>query len=90
MTRCVCATTPSGSGALSSVGEVGICPVTKTQPSLSLACENGATGVGACGIIQNVGPCVIPLSPFASSLTLCWPDVPVTAKVTRQNAQGEA
>src|SRR5262249_39123242 len=43
---------PSGSGAASSSGSVGICPVTKSQPSAATAWLNGATGVGAPAIIK--------------------------------------
>src|ERR1700729_3313708 len=52
-TRLVCASTPSGSGAASSAGSVGICPVTKSQPSAATAWLNGATGVGAPATIRN-------------------------------------
>src|SRR5215469_6309279 len=44
---------PSGNGALSSSGSVGICPVTKIQPSAATAWLNGATGVGASATIRN-------------------------------------
>src|SRR5437588_2716130 len=53
MTRRVCASIPSGKGALSSSGSVGIWPVTKTQPSTATAWLVGATAVGAPGIIRN-------------------------------------
>src|SRR6266853_1316430 len=53
MTRRVCASIPSGNGALSSSGSVGIWPVTKTQPSATTAWLVGATGVGAPGTIRN-------------------------------------
>jgi hypothetical protein len=52
MTRRVWAAAPAGSGAPSSFGSVGIWPVTKTQPSASVAWLNtGATGLGAAGIM---------------------------------------
>ena len=44
---------PSGKGALSSAGSVGIWPVTKSQPSQAVAWLNGATGVGAPATIRN-------------------------------------
>src|SRR6266851_2744540 len=53
MTRRVCASIPSGNGALSSSGSVGIWPVTKSQPLAATAWLVGATGVGAPGIIRN-------------------------------------
>src|SRR5260370_14888621 len=53
MPRRVGASIPTGSGALSSSGLVGICPVTKSQPSVAVAWLNGATGCGAPGIIRN-------------------------------------
>src|SRR5262249_53710616 len=55
MTRRVCASMPSGNGLESSSGQVGICPVTKSQPSVSTAWLKGATGVGAPEIIWKVG-----------------------------------
>src|SRR5579864_1998190 len=55
MTRRVCASMPSGSALASSSGQVGICPVTNSQPSVSTAWLNGATGVGAPGIMWKVG-----------------------------------
>src|SRR5204862_5589517 len=42
-----CASMPSGKGALSSAGSVGIWPVTNSQPPAAVAWLNGATGVGA-------------------------------------------
>src|SRR3954451_9065688 len=60
MTRRVCASMPSGSGALSSAGSVGIWPVTKSQPSAAVAWLNGATGVGAFATIRNS---IMPVSP---------------------------
>src|SRR5437016_11484644 len=53
MTRRVWASMPSGKGALSSAGSVGIWPVTKSQPSHAVAWLNGATGVGAPATIRN-------------------------------------
>src|SRR4030081_3058435 len=53
MTRRVCASMPSGRGAPSSAGSVGIWPVTKSQPSAAVAWLNGATGFGASAIIRN-------------------------------------
>src|SRR5215813_13654717 len=44
---------PSGSGAVSSLGSVGICPVRNTQPSTSTACEKGATGAVAPAIMRK-------------------------------------
>src|SRR5260370_26917664 len=53
MPRRVGASIPTCSGAVSSSGLVGICPVTKSQPSVAVAWLNGATGCGAPGIIRN-------------------------------------
>ena len=44
---------PSGKGALSSAGSVGIWPVTNSQPPAAVAWLNGATGVGAPATIRN-------------------------------------
>jgi hypothetical protein len=46
---------PSGKGLVSSSGQVGIWPVTKSQPSVSTAWLKGATGVGAPAIMWKVG-----------------------------------
>src|ERR1700758_1220799 len=53
ITRRVWASMPAGKGAPSLFGSVGICPVRNAHPSTSTACENGAAGVGAPGIIMN-------------------------------------
>ena len=47
ITRRVCASMPTGSGSSSLSGFSGICPVTKTHPSVSTAWLKGATGAGA-------------------------------------------
>jgi hypothetical protein len=47
ITRRVCASIPTGSGSSSLSGFSGICPVTKTHPSVSTAWLKGATGAGA-------------------------------------------
>src|ERR1700752_2018917 len=56
ITACVCATIPSGSTPGAS-GRSGICPVTKTKPSVSTAWLNGATGFGPPAIMWNFKAC---------------------------------
>src|ERR1700722_17936789 len=56
ITACVWATMPSGNTPGAS-GVSGICPVTKTKPSVSTAWLNGATGLGPPAIMWNFNGC---------------------------------
>src|SRR5690242_17338045 len=68
MTRRVCASMPSGNGAPSSAGSVGIWPVTNSQPSDAVAWLKGATGVGAPATIRNSIMAVYSRLPVASTV----------------------
>src|SRR3984957_12058903 len=57
ITAWVWATIPSGNTPGAS-GVSGICPVTKTKPSVSTAWLNGATGLGPPAIMWNFNGCL--------------------------------
>src|SRR6478752_4656373 len=63
ITRTVWPSMSAGNGRESSSGKVGICPVTKHQPSTSTAWLNGATGVGAPGAMKKSGALMLSLHP---------------------------
>src|SRR6185312_8681871 len=66
ITRTVWPSMSVGNGRVSSSGKVGICPVTKHQPSTSTAWLNGATGVGPPGAMKKIGALMLLLCRLSS------------------------